>query len=111
MSCQLFAVGRGRGARTSTAASDQAVLAAAAHLTGRDRRLARAVGEHRVLTTGQLAALGFASVITARHRLAVLTGLAVLRRVPAAPRGRVGALALPARPGRRRAARRRRPRR
>jgi Replication-relaxation len=80
MSCQLFAVGRGRGARTSTAASDQAVLAAAAHLTGRDRRLARAVGEHRVLTTGQLAALGFASVITARHRLAVLTGLGVLRR-------------------------------
>jgi Replication-relaxation/Resolvase, N terminal domain/Recombinase len=80
MSCQLFAVSRGRGARASTAASDQAVLAAAAYLTGRDRRLARAVGEHRVLTTGQLAAPGFASVITARHRLAVLTGLGVLRR-------------------------------
>jgi len=34
------------------------VLVAAAHLTSRDRSLVRAVGEHRVLTTSQLAALG-----------------------------------------------------
>ncbi|MBO0814763.1 MAG: replication-relaxation family protein [Actinobacteria bacterium] len=56
------------------------MLAAAAHLTERDRSLVRAVGEHRVLTTGQLAALGFGSVITARHRLTALAGLGVLRR-------------------------------
>ncbi len=40
----------------------------------------RAVGEHRVLTTGQLAALGFGSVITARHRLTVLVEVGALRR-------------------------------
>jgi Replication-relaxation len=71
--------GRGRGARTSVTV-DRAVLAAAAHLTSRDRQLVRAVGEHRVLATGQLAALGFGSVITARHRLAELVRLGVLRR-------------------------------
>jgi len=38
------------------------------------------VGEHRVLTTGQLAALGFDSVITARHRLTVLAEVGALRR-------------------------------
>lgn len=56
------------------------MLAAASHLTARDRRLVRAVAEHRVLTTGQLAALGFGSVITARHRLTVLVEAGVLRR-------------------------------
>jgi hypothetical protein len=61
-------------------ADDRAVLAAAARLTSRDRQLVRAVAEHRVLTTGQLAALGFGSVITARHRLAVLVQIGVLRR-------------------------------
>jgi hypothetical protein len=81
MSSDYFAAGRERGAaRTPTGASDQAVLAAAAHLTERDRRLVRAVGEHRVLTTGQLAALGFGSVITARHRLATLVQIGALRR-------------------------------
>jgi hypothetical protein len=53
------------------------VLAASAHLTDRDRLLVRCVAQHRVLTTGQLAALGFGSITTARHRLAVLV-LAVL---------------------------------
>jgi len=38
------------------------------------------VGVHRVLTTGQLAALGFASITTARHRLAVLVRIGLLRR-------------------------------
>jgi hypothetical protein len=56
------------------------VLATAAHLTERDRYLVRLVGEHRVLTTGQLCALGFGSIVTTRHRLAVLVGIGVLRR-------------------------------
>jgi Replication-relaxation len=59
---------------------DRAVLGAAAHLTERDRYLVRLVGEHRVLTTGQLCALGFGSIITARHRLSVLAGIGALRR-------------------------------
>jgi Replication-relaxation len=70
-----------RGAvRASAAPSDQAVLAASARLTARDRRLVRAVAEHRVLTTGQVAALGFGSVITARHRLSALVEIRALRR-------------------------------
>jgi Replication-relaxation len=77
---RLLRAGGGRGARTSAAASDQAILAAAAHLTARDRHLVRAVAEHRVLTTGQLAALRFGSVITARHRLAMLVQIGALRR-------------------------------
>jgi hypothetical protein len=56
------------------------VLSASAHLTGRDRYLVRLVGEHRVLTTSQLAALGFANLTTARHRLSVLVRLGMLRR-------------------------------
>lgn len=48
------------------------MLEAPAHLTERDRWLVRLVGEHRVLTTGQLTALGFANLTTARHRLSVL---------------------------------------
>jgi hypothetical protein len=59
---------------------DQAVLAAACHLTERDRYLVRLTGQHRVLTTDQLCALGFDSIITARHRLGVLVSLGVLRR-------------------------------
>jgi len=60
--------------------SNEVLLTAAAHLTDRDRRLVRLVGWHRVLTTGQLAAAGFSSVVTARHRLAVLAELGMLRR-------------------------------
>jgi hypothetical protein len=66
--------------RGGRGAADEAVLAASAHLTGRDRRLVRLVAEHRVLTTGQLCALGFDSPVTARHRLALLERLRVLRR-------------------------------
>jgi hypothetical protein len=66
--------------RGAGAVSDAAVLAASAHLTGRDRRLVRLVAEHRVLTTGQLCALWFDSPITARHRLAELERLGLLRR-------------------------------
>lgn len=72
--------GTGAGAGVTAARDEAAVLAVSAHLTNRDRHLVRLVARHRVLTTGQLAALGFASVITARHRLAVLVNLGVLRR-------------------------------
>jgi len=68
---------RGAGRRDG---EDRAVLAAAAYLTERDRRLVRLVGEHRVLTTDQLCALGFGSIVTARHRLSVLAAIGVLRR-------------------------------
>jgi hypothetical protein len=56
------------------------VLAASGHLTDRDRELIRLTARLRVLTTGQLAALGFGSVITARQRLALLVKLGMLRR-------------------------------
>lgn len=51
-----------------------------ARLTERDRYIIRIVAEHRVLTTDQLAALAFDSIITARHRLGALAGLGALRR-------------------------------
>ena len=76
-STQSSARGAGTGARTR---DEAALLAAPAHLTGRDRDLVRLVGVHRVLTTDQLAALGFTNVITARHRLAVLVRIGLLRR-------------------------------
>ncbi len=56
------------------------MLSVSAHLTDRDRELARLVGRHRVLTTDQLAALRFSNLTTARHRLSVLVRLGVLRR-------------------------------
>jgi hypothetical protein len=56
------------------------VLAVSGHLTDRDRELVRLVARHRVLTTGQLAALRFSNLTTARHRLSLLVGLGVLRR-------------------------------
>lgn len=68
------------------------MLSVSAHLTDRDRELIRLVGRHRVLTTDQLAALAFGSITTARHRLAVLVRLGLLRRFrprrePGSPRG------------------------
>jgi len=70
-----------RGAGTGAASKDEAaLLEASAHLTERDRWLVRLVGEHRVLTTGQLTVLGFANLTTARHRLSVLVRLGLLRR-------------------------------
>ena len=56
------------------------MLAASAHLTNRDHNLVRLVAVHRVLTTGQLAALGFGNITTARHRLSALVQLGLLRR-------------------------------
>jgi hypothetical protein len=70
-----------RGAGTGAGSKDEvALLEVSAHLTDRDRWLVRLVGELRVLTTGQLAALGFANLTTARHRLSVLVRLGLLRR-------------------------------
>jgi len=74
---QSSARGAGTGARSR---DEAALLAAPAHLTGRDRLLVRLVGTHRVLTTGQLAALGFGNITTARHRLSVLVRIGLLRR-------------------------------
>jgi hypothetical protein len=71
---------RGAGTGAGAAREEAAVLAVSPHLTDRDRDLVRLVATHRVLTTGQLAALGFGSEITARHRLAVLVRLGLLRR-------------------------------
>ena len=56
MASHSYARGAGAGRKDR---EDRAVLAAAAHLTERDRSLVRLVGEHRVLTTDQLSALGF----------------------------------------------------
>ena len=70
-----------RRAGTGAHSKDEAaLLAASAHLTERDRVLVRLVGEHRVLTTGQLAVLGFGNITTARHRLSVLVRIGMLRR-------------------------------
>jgi Replication-relaxation len=69
-------------------ADDWAVLAASGHLTDRDPYLVRMVGEHRVLTTDQLSALAFDSIITAQHRLGVLVRPGVLRQFR--PRREVG---------------------
>ena len=76
------------GEARAAVADDQAVLTTSAHLTERDRYLVRTVADHRVLTTGQLCALGFASIITARHRLGLLVRIGVLRRFR--PRREVG---------------------
>jgi len=70
-----------RGAGTGAQGKEEAaLLQASAHLTERDQELVRLVGEHRVLTTGQLTALGFANLTTARHRLSALVRLGLLRR-------------------------------
>jgi Replication-relaxation len=82
---QSPARGAGTGARTK---DEAALLAAPAHLTGRDRDLVRLVAVHRVLTTDQLCALGFGNITTARHRLSVLVRIGLLRRFrPHPPEG------------------------
>ena len=52
----------------------------AGRLTERDRELCRLVLEHRVLTSLHCAQLVFASPVTGRHRLVILTSLRVLDR-------------------------------
>jgi hypothetical protein len=56
------------------------LMAARSHLTARDHHLLGLLWEHRVLTSGQLAALCFADATTARHRLVVLYRLGVVDR-------------------------------
>src|SRR6266516_7367636 len=87
MTSHSFRCGAGTRAKRRDS-EDAAVLAASGHLTGRDRYLVRMVGEHRVLTTDQLCALGFGNVITARHRLTMLVRIGALR--PFRPRRDVG---------------------
>src|SRR5262245_7176418 len=55
-------------------------MAAANHLTERDRHLCELLAEHRVLTTTQITVIAFDSPISARHRLATLYRLRVLDR-------------------------------
>jgi len=76
-SSHSLARGAGTGARSK---DEAALLAAPAHLTERDRELVRLVAIHRVLSTDQLAALGFGNITTARHRLSALVRLGLLRR-------------------------------
>ncbi|XVQ15112.1 replication-relaxation family protein [Spirillospora sp. CA-255316] len=75
-------MGRGLSGRTLTGsrATQRTLLDLASRLTPRDRQVIRAVADQRVLTTGQICDLAFSSEITARHRLAVLTGLGTLAR-------------------------------
>ncbi|HVB27179.1 MAG TPA: replication-relaxation family protein [Mycobacteriales bacterium] len=55
-------------------------LVVLARLTDRDRYLCRALAEHRVLTTSQIAELAFGSATTAQHRLVCLHRLGILAR-------------------------------
>lgn len=60
----------------------------ASRLTERDRRIADLLFDHQVLTTAQIARLGFDSVGAARHRLVVLHRLRVADRFR--PQARAG---------------------
>jgi Replication-relaxation len=68
------------GATRSRAGPVPDLAELAGRLTERDRELCRLVWEHRVLTSLHCAQLVFASEVTARHRLVILTGLRVLDR-------------------------------
>ena len=104
---QTRGAGTGAGAGSRAARDEAAVLSVAGHLTDRDLELVPPVARHRVLTTDQLAALAFRNITTARHRLAVLVRLGLLRRFRPHRADRLRALALrpgphrrgPARPG------------
>jgi hypothetical protein len=56
------------------------LLSVLGHLTDRDRRLCRLLDEHRVLTTNQVADVGFSGERRARMRLSELYALDVLDR-------------------------------
>ncbi|WP_338596945.1 replication-relaxation family protein [Saccharopolyspora sp. SCSIO 74807] len=71
------------------AASAEHQTQVAAHLTSRDRWLARIVAEHRVLPSPQIAAIAFGSRRSANHRLQKLYAWRVLDRFqPYIGRGR-----------------------
>lgn len=68
--------------------SPEVIKTLARRLTDRDRRLMRLVWRHKVLTTDQLAALGWNSYNTAKQRLATLYRLRALDRLrPWQPHG------------------------
>lgn len=62
-------------------------MAARSHLTARDQHLLELLWDHRVLTSGQLAALCFDDPTTARHRLVRLYRLGVIDRFRPPPAG------------------------
>jgi hypothetical protein len=68
------------GARQGWRDLDHRLLGVLGRLTERDRRLCRLLDAHRVLTTPQVAAVGFDGERRARTRLAALYGLDVLDR-------------------------------
>ena len=70
---------RAKGAQRSTRLDDR-LYELAVHLTERDRVLCRLLYEHRVLTTAQVANIGFGSVRKAQQRLALLHTLEVVDR-------------------------------
>jgi Replication-relaxation len=72
--------------RRSTAVAAR-LMAARSHLTARDQHLLGLLRDHRVLTSGQLAALCFADPTTARHRLVRLHRLGVVDRFRPPPAG------------------------
>lgn len=61
--------------------SDATIKALVRRLTDRDRHIMRLVWRHRVLTTNQLASLGWNSYNTAKQRLATLYELRALDRI------------------------------
>jgi Replication-relaxation len=73
-------VGTAPGGRRSGRDTDVRLLAVIGRLTDRDRQLCRLLDEHRVLTTAQIADVGFTGERRARQRLAELYALEVLDR-------------------------------
>jgi hypothetical protein len=67
-------------AERRSASADQRLLEVAGRLTDRDRLICRLLYEHRVLTTDQVADIGFGTVRKAQQRLATLYGLEVVDR-------------------------------
>ena len=83
------------------------LLAVLGRLTERDRLLCRLLDDHRVLTTAQVADVGFTGERRARMRLAELYALDVLDRFRPQAWGKPGSVPLGPRSARRRSRRRR----
>ncbi len=72
--------GERRTGAARTAARDDRLYEVAGRLTERDRRICRLLYDHRVLTTAQVADIGFDSLRKAQARLALLHALEVVDR-------------------------------
>lgn len=72
--------GEGRIASARTPRREDRLYELAGRLTERDRTICRLLYEHRVLTTGQVADVGFDSIRKAQARLSVLHHLEVVDR-------------------------------